>query len=137
MNTYKLNTTIKRDLIKRYKDRKEKVDIKTQKFSYSFLNNLCKKYEIWEFCIFHYCCYGEDRNCWIDEDSCWIRSAHPNKDFKYINRIIYNSIKHLDKYNKVNLCKRTVFVCETDKYIEFCLPFRDIDKSDYYIIFKK
>lgn len=132
MNKYKLGNIIKRDFLKRFKDD----EISKHRFSFAYLNSLFKKYKVSEYSIHHYCCYGEDVNCWVDVDSAWMDNGHISDE--ELNRRIYRDFKHIAKFfNAKALSKRKVFVGENDDYIFYCFPMRDAEKQDVYIIFDK
>jgi len=131
MNTYKLNNIIKKDLLKTFKNEQ----ISKKHFSFKLLRQLCETYPVIEFTEHDYCCYGEDKCCWIDENTCWYRRT----TIKNRNKLIYQGLKRglKRKTNKFNIYNRNVFIGENDKYITYCIPLRDVDKTDYYLIFDK
>lgn len=133
MNTYKLGNIIKKYLLTRFNNSQ----ISKKHFSFKLLNKLCNTYPIVEFIQDYYCCYGEDICCWQDENICWYGKISQ----KQINQKVYKTIKRyansLKNTNKFNIYKRKVFLCETDTYIWYCIPLRDVTKEDLFIVFDK
>lgn len=110
------------------------------KLSFSYLNNLFNTYYVSEWCMFEYCCRGEDYNCWIDVESSWIRLGEKMTDKEY-NDKIYRSIKGSinEKLTKQQIGKRSVFIDENARKnsIVVCIPLRDVAKYDHWIVFDK
>ena len=112
--------------------------IKKQRFSFKYLNELCNTYKIDEYTIWNYCCYGEDKNCWIDVESSWMRDKYISD--KDLNKRIYSSIKRsiLDDFKDYkNIGKINIFIGESDDAIFLCIPMRDKRKYDFWICFNK
>lgn len=139
MTTYKLSNTVKKDMLRSVKSSKGQVN--KQKLSFAYLNDLFNTYPVVEWDIERYCCYGEDRSCWIDCESSWLSLIHKNPFC--LNREIYMSIKgtlNRTFKNKTELGKRSMFTAEIVKqgrrYLNVCIPLRDKMKFDYWIVFR-
>ena len=134
MNKYKLGNIIKKDLLKTFKNE----EIRKEKFKFSKLNELFRNYSVHEYIFKHYCCYGEDNCCWIDEESGWIRLANKKVSEEKLNKRMYSSIKGIIKeIFKGEETKRTVFIAENDEIIVYAFPMRDKTKEDIFISFLK
>lgn len=137
MNTYKLSNIIKREVLDDNKKRHFH-SMKKQKFSFSYLRELCLKYRVSEWCEFEYCCRHEDYNCWIEAHSSWMYKKGES-DFDF-NRRIYSAIKRIvNSYlSKKQIGKRSIFVAENKKAIFVCIPMRDTQaKGDHWLLFDK
>lgn len=137
MNTYKLSNIIKREMLADGKQR-HYASMKKQKFSFSFLKDLCSKYKICEWTEFEYCCKHEDYNCWIEVHSSWMyRKNESHADF---NRRVYLRLKGIvnSHFTKEQIGKRSIFISENKTAIFVCIPMRDTrSKSDHWLIFDK
>ena len=131
MNKYKLGNIIRKDML----DGFNKNEVSKHRFSFGYLNKLCKKYKISEYTIHNYCCYGEDICCWVDAEHTWMSNEYLSD--KELNERIYKNVKHIIKSLNVNIFKRKIFVSENDKYIIYCFPMRDISREDIYLVFEK
>ena len=133
MNKYKLNNIIKKDLLKTFKN----TEITKKKFSFALLNSLCKNYEITEYVIEHYCCYGEDENCWVDEEVGWLSCGKYKNDKEGLNRCVYRQIKKFLKNDIKDLSSRKIFIGENNYNIFYVIPLRDRLKQDITLVFAK
>lgn len=137
MNTYKLSNIIKREMLNDNKWR-HYTNMKKQKFSFTFLRDLCSKYRVSEWTEFEHCCRHEDYNCWIEVHSSWMyKKGESDIDF---NNRVYSSIKRIvNSYlSKEQIGKRSTFVSENNRAIFVCIPMRDTSsKSDHWLIFDK
>lgn len=130
MDRYKLMNTIKRDLLK---DPHHYKSFKKVRYSRKLLRDFFDNHDCVEYCWFHYCCYGEDKNCWIDEDVNWMSGYSQKALNKTLMRRTFRLMNGLPKsgYN-IN-----IFVVETDKNITVVIPLRNLYKYDLYISFNK
>ena len=113
-------------------------NIKKQKFSFTFLRELCNKYYVSEWTEFEYCCRHEDYNCWIEVHSSWMRYKSSDPDKEYNDRV-YKSIKGIvnSHLNKKQIGKRSMYVADGKNSIVVCIPMRDVSKSDQWLVFDK
>ena len=134
MNTYKLNNTMKRVLLKDYKNN----EISKKHFSFALINKLCNMYPVSEYIVNHYCCYGEDQCCWIDEESGWLTLGSPIP-LSELNRRIYKYLKNFlkTKFTNLNIYSRKMFVAENNDEIVIVIPLRDLIRQDIVIVFDK
>lgn len=130
MDRYKLMNTIKKDLLN---DPHHYKSIKKVRYSRTLLRNLFNTYDCIEFCWLHYCCYGEDKNCWIDEDVNWMYDYSQKTINKKLQQRVFSLINKLPK-SGYNL---KIFITETDNHITVVIPLRNIYQYDLYISFKK
>ena len=122
MTKYKLSNIIK----KSHDGKSQK-----KKFSFAYLNNLCKTYVVSECVTDSFCCYGEDSCCWQDELTCWIYGSQEK-----INRKVYSYIKAvMNRYGVVD--KQKMFIWEYDKEIVVCIPMRHLTNDDIWMVFSK
>ena len=137
MDTYKLSNIIKREMIDDNKWR-HFTSMKKQKFSFTFLHDLCSKYRVSEWTEFEHCCRNEDHNCWIEVHSSWMyKKGESDADF---NKRVYSCVKKIVNAHltKKQIGKRSIFVAEKNNAIFVCIPMRDTSsKSDHYLIFDK
>ena len=137
MDTYKLSNIIKREMLSDNKFR-HYTSMKKQKFSFTFLRDLCSKYKVSEWTEFEHCCRYEDYNCWIEVHSSWMyKKGESDTDF---NKRVYSSIKRIanSHLTKKQIGKRSIFVSENKNVIFVCIPMRDTSsKSDHWLIFDK
>lgn len=136
MNKYKLGNLAKKRLLKYFNNE----EIRKKQFSFALINNLCKTYPLTEYLIEYYCCYGEDKCCWIDEELNWMRNIY--KDKKSLNRQAYKDIKKILNSNhrwepKVDIGKRKIFIGENKKIILLYIPLRDVRQKDILLSFDK
>jgi hypothetical protein len=137
MNTYKLSNIIKREVLNDNKFR-HYTSMKKQKFSFTFLRDLCAKYRVSEWTEYEHCCRNEDYNCWIEVHSSWMyKNGELDTDF---NKRVYSSIKRIINAHltKKQIGKRSIFVSENNRAVFVCIPMRDTSsKSDHWLIFDK
>lgn len=114
--------------------------VEKHKFSFTLIHSVFKRYELVEWATLHYCCYGEDTNCWVDVESDWLRGSRSSASYAE-NQRMYMYIKQY--FNRVarnynfNLFKRKMFVGEDEESLCICVPLRDKLKEDVYLTFNK
>ena len=111
--------------------------ISRKKYSVAYLKELANKYEMREFVSYKYCCKGEDYNCWLDVEGIDYGWLWLDKDPIEMPKILFNyTLDILKSYRKI-LYKRKMFVIEKNDKIIIHIFLRDINKTDYVIVFSK
>lgn len=137
--TYQKVTNIIASELKEFKPQRVKISLRHLRF-------LFEQYELDEIAIENYCCYGDERCCWIDVEGPghgWLWTSHDQKDMP---KILWRYLKgHMDGYMD-KLYKRKAFLYtrddlyskekEKDKYLIYVIPMRDIARYDIYITFQ-
>ena len=90
-----------------------------------------------EFVSYKYCCKGEDYNCWLNVEGIDYGWLWLDKDPIEMPEILFNyTLDTLKSYRKI-LYKRKMFVIEKNDKIIIHIFLRDINKTDYVIVFSK
>lgn len=141
MTPYKLGNVSRKTAMKyasiMKKEHSCKATISRKKFSIGYLKELHEKYFIQGFYEYRYCCYGEDRNCWVDVeclDAGWVWLMHRPSEMP---DVIFNMAKGFKSKEKSLLYNRKIFIVECDKEIDVIIPMRDVKRVDYIITFAK
>ena len=132
MTLYKLNNTI----IKKIQNQKD-VKISRPKYSIGLFKSLMQDYYIHGTYEYHYCCEGEDHNCWVDVEGLdfgWLFLDYPEEQMP---EVLYNRFMKMIKKHRIYLYRRKLFYMETKDSISILVPLRDICKTDYLIVFAK
>lgn len=135
--TYQKVTNIIASELKEFKPKRVKISLR-------HLRSLFEQYELDEIAIENYCCYGDERCCWIDVEGPghgWLWTSHDQKDMpKILWRYLKNHMaEYMDKLykRKAFLYTRDDFYSnEKDKYLIYVIPMRDIARYDIYITFQ-
>lgn len=92
-----VKTELLEDALLKYKN--HGMHLKPKKFNRDEFFNLFKKYNYYGMTEYSYCCYGEERCCWIEptEDGVWDLTL---KDVKSIMLDTIKDIKHEIRYRK-------------------------------------
>ena len=147
--TYQKVTNIIASELKEFKPQRVKISLR-------HLRSLFKQYKLDEIAIENYCCYGDERCCWIDIEGPghgWLWTIHDQKDMP---KILWRYLKgHMAEYMD-KLYKRKAFLYTRtdelykhesslytkgdfypkDKYLIYVIPMRDIARYDIYITFQ-
>lgn len=129
MDKYKLGNLTKKHLLEAFDNK----DIHKHKFSFSLLNSLCKKYKVQECLINYYDLYGEDYCCWQEN----LISLGNNLNKENTNQYIYKELKHYFNKYVSNIGQRKIFMTESEKFIVYIIPLRDVELIDIIISFDK
>ena len=109
---------------------------KRVKISLSHLRSLFQETQIKEIAVENYCCFGDERCCWIDIEgpSCgWLFANHKPSEMP---QVLFKYVKgHMRQYMDI-LYKRKAFTYNTDGYLYYVIPMRDIARYDIYICFQ-
>lgn len=135
--TYQKVTNIIASELKEFKPKRVKISLR-------HLRSLFEQYQLDEIAIENYCCYGDERCCWIDVEGPghgWLWVGHDQKDMpKILWRYLKNHMAgYMDKLykRKAFLYTRDDFYSkEKDKYLIYVIPMRDIARYDIYITFQ-
>lgn len=130
MDKTKLMNSVRRSM---FKDHNHYQKLKKIKYSRTLMRDLFSKYNCIEYCWFHYCCHGEDYNCWIDEDVCWMGNCPQDT----LNKKLLSRVMKLMNSLKNHGYDRNIYIAETKKFIMISIPLRDVLKRDLYIAFDK
>lgn len=128
MTYQKLSNTLTAEL-RKFKPKRVKISLK-------HLRYLFAQYEIEEVSIKNYCCYGEDKNCWIDIEGIdygWLFVDHTKEEMPFI--LLKYLKDHIHGYMD-SLYKRRAFIYKEDNHLIYLIPMRDIAKYDVYVSFK-
>lgn len=132
MDLYKLNNTISH-ILTQYKD----IKITRPRYSISLFKDLMKKYYINSTYEYHYCCQGEDHNCWVDVEGIdfgWLFLDYPEEQMP---EVLYNRFMKIIKKHRIYLYRRKLFYIDSKDAISIVVPLRDVCKTDYLIVFAK
>lgn len=105
-------------------------------FSIKHLRYLFAHYEVQEVCIKHYCCYGEDKNCWQDVEGINYGWLHFGRKKEEMPQLLFKYVIEHCAYYLEQLYKRKIFLYSSKKSLSYVMPIRDIATFDIYITFK-
>lgn len=126
MTRYKNMNSIKKFLISHH----PKQEIHKVRFSRRMIRAIFDNYLCIEYCVYHYCCKGEDNNCWIDEDIGWMDGA-PEERSQRAMKQLFSVMKGCRNPYKLNL-----YTIKSEKGISIAVPLRDRFQCDIYLSFQ-
>ncbi|MCM1324405.1 MAG: hypothetical protein NC218_09660 [Acetobacter sp.] len=131
MNLYKLSNIIHKKLTRR------NLPYCRLRYSKRYLRQLHSQFPLVEICEYHYCCRGEEHNCWIDVegvDHGWIFTDHKEEEMP---DILLSTFFSWTKRIASKLYKRDIFVVDEENGVFVIIPTRDLIKADFILTFKK
>lgn len=129
---------VKKDLLEKelqwYRDDKN-IQLKPIKYDKNLLVNLFNKFNEYGMCEHSFCCYGLEKECWVElvEEGNWGLTLEKVK--RNITRNIKRSRKYL--YNAKKYGGNRLHIYETDEVCYLYIYLRDVKKEDYSIWFGK
>ena len=126
---YQKVTNIIASELKEYRPKRVRISLR-------HLRSLFQQHEVNEIAIENYCCYGDERCCWIDVEGPhhgWLFASHKPEEMK---DVLWQYLKgHMKSYMDI-LYKRKAFMYAENDYIYYVIPMRDIARYDIYISFQ-